>query len=127
MEILALGIAFLALIVVVAVSARLRHPTRRPPGRLEADPAGTLEERVEKLERLFPEWLVTMEGFADQCADMLGSAERKRRRAAMSERRATGAVAAEDGPGGREGGIPMDDAAMRSAVLAESRRRRGMM
>lgn len=46
-----------------------------------------LLERVEKLERTFPEWLVAMESMADQARELLDQADRKRRSAVQTEKR----------------------------------------
>lgn len=48
------------------------------------------DERLDKLEREFPEWRLAMEGLLDRAHDALDTAEKKRARAATHEARARG-------------------------------------
>jgi len=71
----------------MAVQTRPAHAQRTVT---PAPPVGdrALIERLEALERSFPAWRIEMENLAEQCAEVLDTAERKRKRAAANMSRA---------------------------------------
>lgn len=114
MDLLVAALAFLPAIAFGVLWARQRNTD------------ATLPQRVSTLERELPAWKLAMEQLADQCEDVLESAERKRRAAKMAERRA-GRTSDDDAPDGIESGeaAPSPNE-QRAAILRESRARRGI-
>lgn len=90
------------------------------------------EERVAALERAFPAWKLEMEHLADEAAEILGAAERKRRAARMHETRARGEASREAGDGNEgeaAGGLQnagaVPENVQRAIILRQVRARRG--
>jgi len=82
----AVAFSLLALLGNAATFALLRSTALRE--RAATPLAKDANERVEKLEREFPEWRLAMEGMLDRAGDILDAADKKRARAVSTEMRA---------------------------------------
>jgi len=105
MEIFALALVFSTFLACGTLAVLSRRPPTAARRRTEALKAeaealpGSVLERIERIERALPAYQLEMEALAEKAHDLLDDSEKKRKRAAIHERRATGRVVAEDGPG----------------------------
>jgi hypothetical protein len=103
MEIFAAALVISTFFACVTILARARLQASPPAPRSKtaqaqsAPVAGSFEERLQRIETAMPAYQLEMQAIADQALDMLETADKKRKRAAMHERRATGHVEPEEG------------------------------